>query len=91
MLSYTEWLFFHIWKKSPIDEKSCTGIMIPDTVIYRWAQPYFWYFTNNKHRVMRKKKDRIQLKQIEEVFKLGISKSNIVAEYSNYPSNDDKK
>ncbi len=49
----TEWLFFHLWKKNPETQNSCPGVFIADTIIYRWAQPYFWYFTtkvkkNNK-------------------------------------------
>ena len=41
----TEWLFFHLWKKNPDTNSSCPGVFVADTIIYRWAQPYFWYFT----------------------------------------------
>lgn len=80
-LTYTEWQFFHIWKKNPATEKSCPSIMIPDTVIYRWAQPYFWYFTSKNHVIMRKKKDKIKVSQVEEVFNINFSNSNIAGHY----------
>lgn len=35
MFLSTEWLFFHLWKKSPDTGKSCPGIFIIDTIIYR--------------------------------------------------------
>lgn len=31
----TEWLFFHIWKSNPETSKSCEGVIIPETIIYR--------------------------------------------------------
>ena len=32
----TEWLLFHLWKNNPETGQSCPGIIIPDTVIYRY-------------------------------------------------------
>ena len=32
----TEWLFFHLWKTSPETQKSCEGIIIPETIFYRY-------------------------------------------------------
>ncbi len=32
----TEWLFFHLWKKNPETGKSCAGLVVPDTIIYRY-------------------------------------------------------
>lgn len=42
----TEWLFFHLWKKNPNSGHSCNGVFLADTVIYRWAQPYFRIYPN---------------------------------------------
>jgi hypothetical protein len=33
----TEWLFFHLWKKNPDTGQSCYGVLLADTLIYRWA------------------------------------------------------
>lgn len=32
----TEWLFFHLWKINRETSQSCPGILIPDTIIYRY-------------------------------------------------------
>lgn len=32
----TEWLFFHLWKSNPENGKSCEGVIIPETVIFRF-------------------------------------------------------
>ena len=64
--NYTEWLFYHIWKKNSTTETSCPCVIIPDTVIFRWAQPFFWYFTNEQG-VLRKQKDKIDIKRIIKV------------------------
>lgn len=34
--SSTEWLFYHMWKNNPDTLKSCPGIIIMDTIIYRF-------------------------------------------------------
>jgi len=49
----TEWLLFHLRKKNPETGKSCPGILITDTIIYRWAQPYFWYFTDKFGKISK--------------------------------------
>lgn len=64
----TEWLFFHLWKKNPDMEISCPGVFVVDTVIYRWAQPYFWYCTNTDGEITRKTKDRILIDNVYNVF-----------------------
>ncbi|CAD8093899.1 unnamed protein product [Paramecium primaurelia] len=64
----TEWLFFHLWKKNPDTNSSCPGVFVADTIIYRWAQPYFWYFTAKDGQILRKTKERIFVEQIEEIF-----------------------
>ncbi|KAM3128080.1 hypothetical protein pb186bvf_019843 [Paramecium bursaria] len=64
----TEWLFFHLWKKNPDTNQSCPGVFVADTIIYRWAQPYFWYFTSKDGQILRKTKERIFVEQIEEIF-----------------------
>ncbi|CAD8141628.1 unnamed protein product [Paramecium pentaurelia] len=65
----TEWLFFHIWKKNPKTGHSCDGIFVADSVIYRWAQPYFRYFTIQDGQVIRKTKERVFIDQVESSFK----------------------
>ena len=77
----TEWLLFHLWKSNPDTGQSCPGVIIPDTIIYRfwvnfrWAQPYFWYYTSNDGKIVRKTKDRISIDNISSTFN-----QNLVAE-----------
>lgn len=33
----TEWLLFHLWKNNPETGQSCPGVIIPDTIIYRFS------------------------------------------------------
>ena len=79
--SLTEWLFFHLWKRSPITEEPCPSILVPDTIIYRWAQPFFWYFTSADGKLKRKKKDKIEQKDIITIFNLGDMPAGIVGSY----------
>ncbi|CAD8045622.1 unnamed protein product [Paramecium sonneborni] len=64
----TEWLFFHLWKKNPNSGHSCNGVFLADTVIYRWAQPYFRYFTAQNGQIIRKTKERVFIEQVEQAF-----------------------
>ena len=77
----TEWLYFHLWKKNPVNNRSCQSILIPDTIIYRWAQPYFWYFTTKDGQILRKTKERIPIQSIEEAFSKSSKQNDIQAEY----------
>jgi hypothetical protein len=75
----TEWLFFHLWKKNPETGTSCPGVFLVDTVIYRWAQPYFWYFTNRDGEIIRKTKERIDAEHVKETFMYNVPNTGVVA------------
>lgn len=64
--NYTEWLFFHLWKKNPNTGKCCPSVLLPDTVLYRWAQPFTWYFMTNSG-IKRKKRTKITLDELERI------------------------
>ncbi|KRX00119.1 hypothetical protein PPERSA_07226 [Pseudocohnilembus persalinus] len=77
--SSTEWLFFHLWKKNPEkNNSSCPGIFIPDTIIYRWGKPFFWYFTTRDGQILRKTKERIFVENFEEIFNLNNASSDLI-------------
>ena len=63
---HTEWLLFHLWKRNDKTGRSCPNILIPDTIIYRWSYPYFWYFTSSEGEIMRKSRARVTHKYIQE-------------------------
>ena len=77
----TEWLFFHLWKRNPITDTSCPMILIPDTIIYRWSQPFFWYFMTKSGRIGRKKREKIDLKNIQKFLTKKIKDHGICSKY----------
>eukprot|EP00750_Incisomonas_marina_P027143 INCI6144.1.p1 GENE.INCI6144.1~~INCI6144.1.p1 ORF type:complete len:687 (+),score=132.26 INCI6144.1:298-2358(+) len=59
-------LFNYLWCK---DEQNCgPSINIPDTIVYMYCQPAYWYFTSVKGQIMRKNRHNLTAKNIEEVF-----------------------
>ena len=92
----TEWLYFHLWKRNPETGSSCPGVIIPDTIIFRyyiyvrWAQPYFWYYTTSDGQINRKTKDKIQIDYLFEVFSNGQDLSNLDPNQSNYQAEQEK-
>lgn len=64
----TEWLFLNLYKKNPATKSSCELVNIPDTIIYKWAKPYYWFHTI-KNKIKRKKKEKIYDKEIISEFK----------------------
>lgn len=50
---YTEWLLYHLWKsKEPL-------VNVPQTILYSWGSPVFWYFTGSDGVLRRMAKSRI--------------------------------
>ena len=74
-------LFHFIWSKDCLF-KSSPAVMIPDTIIYRFEQPAFWYFSRNSDgTVLRKNKKNLNNKEIEAKFLKKVSSCGIVAVY----------
>jgi len=65
---YTAWILFHLWRKS--HEERSKGlppqgsILIPTTVIYRWAQPQCSYFSTPDGYIRRRKRDRLSIEGV---------------------------
>jgi hypothetical protein len=72
----TEWLFFHLWKENNSTQSSCPGILIPDTIIYRWAKPHFYYYTGKDGRLIRNTKERIDNILIDDNFTKRVPKKS---------------
>lgn len=73
-------LFHLLWTKE-VKYKKNVPIYIPDTIIYKYEQPSFWYFTAKNGEIMRKSKKNLSNEKIEESFLQNISQSGIVAFY----------
>lgn len=66
--------------------------MIPDTIIYKYQKPCYWYFTSKKDYKLKKKSSlRMNNELIKEVFTKRISPSGIVAYYIYKKSNSISK
>lgn len=81
LTTLTEWLFFHIWQRNSLSGTSCPGVLIPDTVIFRWGRPFSWYFTTAECTISRKGTNNIELNKIAEILSLNKNKDNIAARF----------
>lgn len=64
-ISYTEWLFYHLWKTEPIEATNC-NLRVPDTIFHKWSQPHLWYFTSKNGRILKKSKEKMNINCIQE-------------------------
>eukprot|EP00743_Colponemidia_sp_Colp-15_P006598 GILK01007111.1.p1 GENE.GILK01007111.1~~GILK01007111.1.p1 ORF type:complete len:756 (-),score=125.15 GILK01007111.1:128-2395(-) len=73
-------LFHFLWTKDTLFETG-PAVLIPDTIIYKYRQPAFWYFTASDGSIKRKGKSKLVNAKIEEDFLKGENPSGIVAYY----------
>lgn len=78
----TEWLFYHLWKKSPNTGKSCESVLMPSTVFFRWAHPHVWYKMGNGLNILRMKNEKINIDDIYDKFIHGVGASEVVSTYT---------
>ena len=71
-------LYHYLWAKDPLFN-SGPYILLPDTIIYKYGNPTFWYFTSKDGTLMRKSKKNVNNKQIEKIFLRKTSPNQIVA------------
>ncbi|CAG9321831.1 unnamed protein product [Blepharisma stoltei] len=81
-------LFHLLWTKDAVFD-SIPKIMIPQTVIYKYYQPRFWYFTSQDGTIKRKSKEKLTKEHIQREFLKKISQSGIVAVFF-YISKDER-
>jgi hypothetical protein len=57
-------LFYYMWMK---DELDCGihNVSIPDTVVYKYRQPCFWFFTSKDGSIKKKNRANISNAKIE--------------------------
>lgn len=53
---------------------------IPDTILFKYDQPFLWYFVKDKH-LKRKSKSKLNTQEIEKKFLSHKPKSGIVASF----------
>ncbi|CAG9334959.1 unnamed protein product [Blepharisma stoltei] len=86
---FTEWLLFHLWKQNESTGLCCPNVLLPETVIYRYAKPFFWYFSTESGELLRKSKTRVNHKFIFQEFM--DEKSKIIATFLGFSDNKKDK
>eukprot|EP01062_Namystynia_karyoxenos_P021974 TRINITY_DN18401_c0_g1_i1.p1 TRINITY_DN18401_c0_g1~~TRINITY_DN18401_c0_g1_i1.p1 ORF type:complete len:574 (+),score=192.11 TRINITY_DN18401_c0_g1_i1:75-1724(+) len=79
--------FTLLWtKQTSRRQHVLTGIYIPDTIIYQYSKPLFWYFTAKDGTVKRKLRGRLNCGYIEEQFlRHGKSACGVVGQHITNP------
>lgn len=77
-------LFHLLWAKDNVFD-TIPNIKIPQTVIFKYYQPRYWYFTSKSGIIKRKCKEKLTKSQIQQEFLKDVSASGIVAVF-NYVS-----
>ncbi|OQR93738.1 hypothetical protein ACHHYP_02317 [Achlya hypogyna] len=78
-------LFYYLWCKDEFG--GGPSLLIPDTIIYKFTQPAYWYFTSKSGKVKKKSKTSLANVQIEKEFCRKLCGIDIVAYYI-YMEND---
>lgn len=73
-------LYYYIWAKIGKDP-GFRGFSLPDTVLYKYHHPSYWFFTTLNNTIKKKKKDKLSAEFIEERFLKNVSESGIVATF----------
>ena len=77
-------LFHYIWSKNQF-KKSCPLVNVPDTIVYKYRQPAYWYFTSRDPAggVKMKNKQNLGNVRVEESLcnKPASSSNEVVAYY----------
>ncbi|RHY30609.1 hypothetical protein DYB32_004192 [Aphanomyces invadans] len=72
-------LFYYLWCKDEFG--GGPSLLMPDTVVYKFTQPAFWYFTSKSGKVKKKAKASLTNVQIEKEFCRKSCGVDIVAYY----------
>lgn len=84
----TEWLLYHMWQTSSIEDDLCT-VKLPDTIFYKWGQPYLWYFTSKNGVLLKKSKPKLEMPYILDMLQRKTSAKEVMAgQYYDCPSDE---
>ncbi|CAK4776756.1 unnamed protein product [Aphanomyces euteiches] len=72
-------LFYYLWCKDEFG--GGPSLLIPDTVVYKFTQPAYWYFTSKSGKVKKKSKTSLTNVMIEKEFCRKACGVDIVAYY----------
>jgi hypothetical protein len=82
-------LFYYLWCKD--EDDIGPNINIPDTIIYMYCQPAYWYFTDRSRQIKKKNRANLTVAKIYEAFTRVKAGSGIVGYFlSSAPGRDGK-
>lgn len=64
---FTEAFYHLLWAKN-FNGEPCPEVLVPDTIIYKYRIPAYWYFTGSDGRLKRKNKASIKNEGILKAF-----------------------
>jgi hypothetical protein len=71
-------IYHFAWQKANPDISE-HFFFLPDTVIYKYQQPRFWYFTSKDGSIKKRSQNKLKTDIIKEFFTKNVSQSEIVA------------
>jgi hypothetical protein len=76
-----EALYHFLWLTDDMKGKQPFNFMIPDTILYKYQQPIFWFFSSKQGVVLRKARSKLNSDKISKEFLKKKGPSGIVAYY----------
>lgn len=59
-LSATEWLFYNLWTYNPSSNFNNEHMKIAGSLIFRWGKPYVYYETDERGKIVRISKSKLE-------------------------------
>jgi hypothetical protein len=84
----SEQLFELLWSKDALNFSP--QVSVPDTVIFRFGQPVFWYFTATNGRIKRKNRQNLMNSKIEDAFNKHVLGYDVIATFVSMPVENKK-
>jgi len=76
-----ESLYHFLWLTDDMKGKQPFNFSIPDTLIYKYQQPIFWFFSSRDGYILKKETNKLNNQKIKEAFLSKKGESGIVAYY----------
>ena len=76
-----ESLYHFLWLTDDMKGKLPFGFSIPDTILYKYQQPIFWFFSSKTGQILKKAKRKLNNEKISKEFLSKKGPSGIVAYY----------
>lgn len=68
LMGHIDNLFYYLWQRNSVG-RTCPGVRLPDTVVFKFAQPHAWYFTSAVDgSIKRKNRENVDYKKIYQAF-----------------------